>query len=125
MTNGPASLGGCHVLIAEDEPVIAMMLEDVVEHLGGVVAGTVSSCSAALSAIAKQSVQLVVLDVYLNGSTSDMVLIAADAKRIPVLVSSGSNAHALPESFKGRPMLSKPWTMEEAERALLSSLRTS
>ena len=122
MTNGLTSLEGCLVLIAEDEPMIAMMLEDVVEQLGGVVAGVASSCSQALGIIADQSVQLVVLDVHLDGSTSDAVLIAAEAKGIPVLVSSGSDSRALPESFKGRPMLSKPWTMEEAERALRSIL---
>ena len=117
-----ANLEGCCVLIAEDEPVIALILKDVIEGAGGTIAGVASSCSEALRMIDERSVQLVVLDVHLEGHISDAVLQAADAKRIPVLISSGSDSRALLEGYRGRPMLAKPWTTVEAEHALLSSL---
>lgn len=118
------SLEGCRALVAEDEPFIALMLGEIVEGAGGTVVAIAQACSEALRIIEQQSVQLVVLDVHLKGEVSDVVLHAADAKGIPVLVSSGSDPGALPESFSGRLLLAKPWTIEEAERALLSAFHS-
>lgn len=109
------------MLIAEDEPIIAMMMEDAIEQIGGHVINVVASCSDALQAIASGPISLIVLDFNLAGGTSEAVLAAADGNGIPVLVSSGSDPRDLPEPFRNRPVLPKPWTTEIAQKALIAT----
>lgn len=116
------SLGGRAVLIAEDEMMIAMLAEDVIEELGGRVVGVAATCDAALAMLANGDPALVLLDVNLDGGTSERVVGAAAARGIPVLVSSGSDANALPPEFRGLPMLGKPWGFGEMRQALAALL---
>jgi DNA-binding NarL/FixJ family response regulator len=58
-------LAGRRVLIAEDEPLIAMALAHAVEAAHGEVAGPVSSVEEGLALIAKRSVHAAILDVRL------------------------------------------------------------
>lgn len=125
MGSSEKSLDGRSVLIAEDEAMIAMLMEDVVEQLGGHVVGVVASSSDALRAIANGPISVIVLDVHLNGGTSEAILAAADSNGIPVLVSSGSDPSNLPAIFRNRPVLPKPWTMEEAHMALVAAVSTT
>ena len=118
MTVNPDSLHGMPILIAEDDAIICMMLEDVVEQLGGVVVGTAVSCADAIRILDGELVRLIILDVHLQGGTSEAVVDAAVARGVPILVSSGSDAQGLPPKFRGLPLLSKPWTVREATQAV-------
>lgn len=111
-------LEGYRILLAEDELIIGMLLEDVVERLGGSVAAVTKSCAEALTCLQAGGVDGVVLDVHLKGGTSEAVLQAADVAAIPVLVSSGLDAAMLPAIFQERPLLRKPWLIEDAELAV-------
>lgn len=111
-------LNGQRFLIAEDEVLIAMLLDDVVTRLGGVVAATARVCDSALAAVEAGGIDAVILDVHLHGGTSETVLAAAMARNVPVLVCTGSDTDALPSAFRNLPLLKKPWQDEEAESAL-------
>ncbi len=121
----PFALNGKRILIAEDEAIIAMILEDVVERIGGVIVQTARSCEDALVAIETLSVDAVILDVHLSGGTSEAIIAAADKKRIPVLVSTGSDRMSLPDAFRALPMLQKPWQSEDVQTALAQLFSTA
>ena len=105
------------ILIVEDEPLIGMMLQDYMEIIGHDVAGVVDCVEAALAALRRERVDLVVLDVNLgNGERCDPVAEALLRDGIPFILSSG-DPH-VPEALGGRPILPKPYTLADVERAL-------
>ena len=58
-------LDGLHILIAEDQPMVALDLGHVVKELGGLVVGPVASVAEAMKCIQEQSVAAAILDANL------------------------------------------------------------
>ena len=107
------------VLIVEDEPLIAMMLEDFVETLGHSVAGTADSVADALGRIAAGGFDLAIVDVHLRGGEAAWPVADALADNgIGYLFSTGGYADLAPERHRAAPTLSKPFTMAGVERAI-------
>lgn len=107
------------LLIVEDEPLIAIMIEDVVDGLGCPVRYTAGSQTEALRIIATERLDLVILDVNLGGHSTDFSVAEALLERsIPFVFSSGHIASDLPMKFRGVPFLSKPYGEEELSAAL-------
>ena len=67
------TLVGCRVLVAEDEPLVAMLLEDVLLDAGATILGPASTVAEALRLAAKQRPDLAVLDLNLSGETCHAV----------------------------------------------------
>ena len=59
--------GARTILIVEDEPLIAMMLEDFLESLGHAVKASCDNVADALTAVAGDGFDLAILDVNLKG----------------------------------------------------------
>jgi DNA-binding response OmpR family regulator len=107
------------ILIVEDEPLIAMMLEDFLEILEREAAGTVDNVSEALAKVAEGGFDAAVLDVNLRGGeTCWPVADALAAAGIPFLLATGGAGDTIAEAHRGRPILSKPFTMDAIEKAL-------
>lgn len=65
--------GETQVLVLEDEPLIAMDLEDLLIGRGYVVIGPFSTAAAALESLAQKRPQTALLDIYLfNGTSFDV-----------------------------------------------------
>ncbi len=113
-------MGKSHcILIVEDEPLIAMMLEDFLEILGKLAVATVDSVATALAALDAQEVDVAILDVHLRGGEkSTVVAEALAAKNIPFIFASGGDGDGVDDRFRDRPRLQKPFTMDGVERAL-------
>jgi CheY-like chemotaxis protein len=109
-------LAGLTVLVVEDEPIVAMMIEDMLEELGCAVAGPATSVGQALDLVVAGGFGAAVLDVNLNGERSDPVALALDRLAIPYLYATGYGASAVPGAT--RPVLQKPYTIEQLAAAL-------
>ena len=118
-------LSGRRFLIAEDEAIIAMLLEDVVEQSGGTVTATANSCDEVLAALGAHPIDAIILDVHLQGGTSEDVVAIANGKNIPVLVCTGSDPKSLPSAFRDLPVLRKPWQGRDVDRALVQLFAVS
>jgi DNA-binding response OmpR family regulator len=107
------------ILIVEDEPLIAMMLEDFLDALDKQVAGTADCVAAALPIVEAGEVDAAILDVNLRGGeTSWPIADALAAKGVPFLIATGGSNDTIADGHKGRPVLAKPFTMDGVERAL-------
>jgi len=107
------------VLIVEDEPLIAMMLEDFLDALGRVCAGTVDCGAEAFPLVASGAVDCAILDVNLRGGEKSWAIAdALAAVGIPFLFASGGGGDTIVERHRDRPQLMKPFTMDGVERAL-------
>lgn len=107
------------VLIVEDEPLIGMLLEDIVDTLGHQVVGCVDNVEDALSRISDGGIDVAFLDIHLREGVP--VWPVADAlieKGIPYLLASGDQLEAPPERHAGSPLLPKPFTIDDVRAAL-------
>ena len=75
----------CSVLIVEDEPLIAMMLEDFLDSLGHTVVATCDSVDTALAQVEEGGFDVAIIDVIWNGFL-ESIKIAAMAEAYEVNV---------------------------------------
>jgi CheY-like chemotaxis protein len=125
MNSGPEVVGasaGRRVLIVEDELMIRMLLEDMLGELGYTIAAQASRMDEALAAAERADFDLAILDVNLNGETSAPVAEALAARGCPFVFSTGYGNSGLPERFRDRPTLKKPFQIDGLGRTLESAL---
>ena len=113
------------VLIVEDEPLIAMMLEDFIDALGHKVAGTADNVASALARVGDTPFDMAILDVHLRGGEPSWPVADALADRgTAFVVATGGLIDPPPTRHAGVPTLPKPFTMDRVESAL-EALRPS
>lgn len=105
------------VLIVEDDPFIAMDLEDTLTEAGYRVCGLAGSVDEGLDRIERDQPTLATLDYHLGRETSESLAEELDARRIPYVFISG-NAHELGHARV--PVISKP----VAPRTVIRTLET-
>lgn len=110
------------ILIVEDEPMIAMMLEDFVDSIGHRVAGTCDSVAEALDKVEQGGFDLAILDVHLKGDTVWPIAERLSARDIPFVVATGGHVDPPPAKFKDVPVIEKPYTMERVSAAIGAAL---
>ena len=96
------------VLIAEDEFLIAVMLEDDLRGNGYDVVGPFTRMREAREAAASEAFELAVLDINMNGEMAYPIADVLVARGIPFIFLSGYGNATLPEQLKGVPCLPKP-----------------
>ena len=107
------------ILLVEDEPLIAMMLEDYLDLLGKKVAGTADTVADALAAIEGHAPEAAILDLNLRGGEkSTPVAEALEARGIPFVFATGGGDDGVDPRFRDRPCLHKPFTMDGVEKVL-------
>lgn len=112
-------MGKRSILIVEDEPLIAMMLEDFLETLGHQVAGTCESLEEAMAKLDQDGFDLAILDVQLKDGEQVWPLADRLAERgTPYIIATGGHVEPPPERHADAPVLAKPYTIEAIEPAL-------
>ena len=97
------------ILIVEDEPLIAMELEELLNSTGFAVVGPVGTIGGALQAISSQQIDAALLDANLNGLPVDDIAVALTRKNIPFAFATGHDRDGLPKSFAAAPIIGKPF----------------
>lgn len=111
--------GPQQILIVEDEPLIAMMLEDFLEVLEHRPVGTADCVATALARLEEHDVDAAILDVNLRGGEkSTPVAEALAARGIPFVFATGGTEEGVDDRFRDRPRLMKPFTMDGVAKAL-------
>jgi CheY-like chemotaxis protein len=118
MTGPSGAAGKRRVLVVEDEMLIGMLLEDMLTDLGHEVAAVVPRLKDAMAAVDHETYDLAILDVHLHGESAFPVAEALIAKGIPFVFATGYGERGLPESYRGRPVLQKPFAKDDLERVL-------
>jgi CheY-like chemotaxis protein len=107
------------ILIVEDEPLIAMMLEDFIDGLGHRVAGAADSVEDALARVEQGGFDLAILDLHLrDGAAAWPVADALADRGVAFLVATGGHVEATPERHSRAPVLPKPYTLDGVKSAL-------
>lgn len=112
------ALRGRKILIVEDEPFIALTLEDMLTDLGCIIAGSVSQVADALALIREGGIDAAVLDVNLGSQKIDPVADELAGKSCPFIFTTGYGRAGVPPSHNRRGIVAKPFTSEDLARAL-------
>lgn len=105
------------ILLAEDEMMLAMMLEDRLNATGYNVikAARLSRC---LELAESAEIDLAILDINLAGEDSFPAAAALRRRGIPFMFSSGYGDQDLPEAWRNERMLQKPYDTKQLDAAL-------
>ena len=106
------------ILVVEDEPLIAMMLEDFLETLGHRVHATCDSVSDAIGEAEKGGFDIAILDVNLGGENAWPVARKLREKQIPFVIATGGHVDPPPAEFANVPVIEKPYTVDRVTPAL-------
>jgi CheY-like chemotaxis protein len=123
--DGP--LAGVRVLLVEDETLVAMLLEDMIGDLGGTVVGAASRVGRALEIVNDPATKIDVglLDVNLAGEDAFPIAAALAERGVPFAFSTGYGNAGLPELWRSRPTLQKPFTQDQVQSVLSRTLEAT
>ncbi|WP_281928267.1 response regulator [Methylocystis iwaonis] len=113
---------GRRVLIVEDDPYISLALEETLTDFGLVVAGSARTLSQAVLLARTAAFDIALLDVNIGSDRIDPVADAISARQIPFVFTTGCGRAGLPESYLLRPIIEKPFYVEEILRTLREQL---
>jgi CheY-like chemotaxis protein len=114
--------GARTILIVEDEPLIAMMLEDFLESLGHTVKASCDNVADALVAVGKNGFDVAILDVNLKGENVWPVATELRQRGVPFVLASGGHVDPPPPEFASAPLIEKPFTIDRVTPALEAAL---
>lgn len=109
------------VLVVDDEALIAMMLSDLLTEYGHETVGPAHSEGQALELVASTPIDAAILDVTLGDHTCFAVAEELGQRGIPFAFATGHGAQSMPDAFRERMTVSKPFDFE-AVRRIVDSL---
>ena len=99
-----------------------MLLEDMLGELGYTIAAEAARVEEALEAAKNADFDLAILDVNLNGQPISPVADALVARGTPFVFATGYGERGLPEPYRDRPTLKKPFQIDGLKRMLQNVL---
>ena len=119
LMHNDSPLRGLNVLIVEDESLVLFHLEDTLTELGCVIVGPAMRLEQAQELVSASSdVDAAILDVNLGGRPIFPVAEALTARGVRIVFATGYGRQGLPEEWRDHPVLMKPYTSDDVERAL-------
>jgi CheY-like chemotaxis protein len=119
--NDTTKLDGLKVLVIEDETIVAMLLEQMLEELNCEVAGVAGQVTAATELARSIDVDVAILDMNLAGQKVDPVARALAERQVPFVFASGYGEDGLTPEWRGRPVLPKPFRLDQLRDALAAA----
>jgi CheY-like chemotaxis protein len=115
-------LGGS-VFLVEDEVMIRMMVADMLEELGYSIAAEAGEISEAIRLVQSTEFDFAILDVNVNGKVISPVADLIKARNRPFIFATGYGSSGLPEEYRDRPALQKPFQIETLARMIDHTLK--
>lgn len=110
------ALEGLRVLVVEDEPIVAMCLEDILETLGCVTIGPAARLAEGLALAQAGGLDAAILDINLGSERSTAIAALLRDLAVPFAFASGYGA--VPEGFESQALIEKPYRGHDIEAAL-------
>jgi len=118
MTDTGKIVAGKRVLVVEDELMIRMLLEGMLTDLGHTVAAEAGGIDEAVALAKKETFDVAVLDVNLNGHPVTPVVEILVERGVPFLFASGYGLRGVPEAYRAVPTLQKPFQADALAQAI-------
>ncbi len=110
------------ILVVEDEYLIRMLLEDMLTDIGFNVVAAVGTIAEANEHAHTGDFDAAILDVNLAGEQVFPVADVLVKRGLPFVFVTGYGEGSLPEKFRGRPALQKPFEAAKLESTMAGLL---
>lgn len=115
-------LVGRHILVVEDEDLIASVMQEMLVDLGCAKVSVAASVEDALAILRDHRPHAAVLDLNLGGNSGlRLAQVLADAG-IPFVFATGYDRHGIADEWISRPILQKPFNLGTLADALVALL---
>ena len=121
-TSKGGKLAGRRILVVEDSPLIAAVLEDMLTDMGCAVVGPTGNMAFAVDLAKAEELDGAIIDLNIRGGKVYPVAEVLRDRNVPFLLASGYADWTLREDFKDRPRLTKPYDVKTVEQKLLKLL---
>jgi DNA-binding NtrC family response regulator len=108
-----SGLGGCRVLVVEDEYILADDLKKELEVHGAKVVGPIGNLGAAQDQVSRDNFDMAVIDIKLGNKPAWSIADELMRGSIPFAFVTGYGAGAIPERFQHIMRWEKPWDMSK------------
>lgn len=109
---------GFRVLVVEDEPLIAMVVEDTIVMMGYQIVGPVAKLDEALELATRGDFDCAVLDINIRGGNSYAIADLLLTRGCPFLFTTGYSDWSMPTHLVSEKRLSKPYSSRQLESEL-------
>jgi CheY-like chemotaxis protein len=109
---------GRRVLVVEDEPMIRLLLDDMLADLGYTMAAEAGRLDEALAKAKDGEFDVAILDVNLNGQPITPVVEVLVERGVPFVFVSGYARRGIPAVHSKAPLLQKPFQADGLASAL-------
>jgi DNA-binding NtrC family response regulator len=113
-----SDIQACRFLVVEDETLIAVLIEDALVDMGCEIVGLTGRLDMALQLANAGEFDAAILDVTIRGGKVYPIAELLAARGIPFAFASGYGDWALPEAFRDRPRLMKPFSLTALEEQI-------
>lgn len=113
------------MLIVEDEFLVALALQDDLTEIGCTVLGPYHDLRSAHRGVERETFDLAVLDVNLNGTQVFPLAEELERRQVPFLFLTGYGAANLPERYRSTTRVAKPYSFEQLQKAMRGVLAAS
>lgn len=117
------AFAGRRILVVEDEPIIAMALEDMLLDLGCEVVGPASTLAEAQALAETADIDAALLDININNGRSYVIADELRRRAVPFAFATGYGEAGLENGGGNAPVLQKPYRQAEVEAVLRGLLR--
>jgi PAS domain S-box-containing protein len=112
---------GDPILLVEDEPLVSMMLAEILSGFGHIVDGPYNRLSDAVRAAESNDIRAGILDINVGGEKSYAVADVLTTRNIPFIFVTGYSADGIDSRFTHVPVLQKPIEPKKLRAVLLQS----
>lgn len=116
-------LSGLRILVAEDETIVSLMIEDLLLDAGATVVGPAPSVRSAMDLLLSQAVDGAVLDFNLGGEMIVPVADALTSRQIPFVILTGYGPARVNTHYPKATVLNKPIDVQSFAGAVFRSFR--
>lgn len=106
------------VLLVEDEPIVAMMVEDMLTDIGIETVQTASDLASACKAAEDGRFDFAILDLSLGGVMTYPTAAILKDKGTPFAFATGYGSGALEPAYAATPVLQKPFQIKDLEKVV-------
>ena len=108
------------ILVVDDEPLIAMLVQDWLVDLGCEVLGPAHTVDDAMALIDGSSIDGAFLDVSLGSGNSYGIAEALQSRSVPIAFATGHGAASIDPRFSTAITIAKPFDFASMERVVAS-----
>ena len=118
MAADPKEAAGTRILVVEDEAMIRALIEGMLTDLGYTMTAEAGAIDEAIALAERGEFDAAILDVDLHGKPITPVVEILVARGLPFVFSTGYGPRGVPEMYRSKPTLQKPFQIEALAEAL-------